>query len=435
MYSLVIRFALYSAVLICLSVLIGLTGCRKQQCDDSPPSIEILSPAIGSTFYYDNIISIRARITDNQRLKSIELEITDAQNNRFLTSETYTPTGNSYDIATDIQHNDRYLSSGTYFVRITASDGENEQIAFREIQLVEAPRRLERLFVIRTSGTTAAIDTLSNSALQPCLSFNNDYLFGGIDSRTQQLIASGSDPESFMSLAFPFFNPLPASFPATTDVLTSFHHDKVNHRFLWGTQSGTIWKTDATGTQLFSSEANGSVQVIGVCPSHLITITQSAGNNAYYVNAHRSDNGVLEIALPISWEVKAIIHLEAESQRVLLVGNQSGAAHFAWLNLATSAINEVFNFYETSPVSYACEAEQNDFVVIHEAGIARYNNLLDSYTLGNTVNATKVVFDDLENALWAVTPQTLYKMDANGQNILQTIAAPGLLDVWIKYNK
>ena len=417
-----------------VAIALSAVSCKKDRSDSLAPSIEINSPTIGSTYYYNSTISIEAVVTDDRQLKSVLVEITDAQNNRYLSPHLFSPIAKRFELNHTILCDDLYLSSGTYFVRITADDGENEQIAFREIQIMEAPRLIERIFAVRNNGFTASIDTLHDETLLPCINFQGDYRFGGIESRTRHLIASDTSPSSLLSVSLPYFENLSAAFPPSNDELTAFFHDRIGHRFLWGTHAGDIWSTATIGTQLFSSSiGNAPITCIAGSRDHIITI--SGESSSAYINALRMDNGVVETSIQVDWEVKGAVFLEAESNRVLLVGNQNGAAHFAWLNLATSAINEVFNFYESSLVLGVYECEGNDFFVVHESGIARYYNLLNNYTMNNSLIPDKLLYDDLENQLWAITPQILYRMEATGQSILQSIPASNVADLWIQYNK
>jgi len=434
MYSRVNHFSVYYAQLIGILLLTTAISCRKKACDEIAPTIQITTPTTGEVFYYQNTIPIEALITDDQRLESVTVEVTDAQNNRYLASQAFNTNDNRFELNHTIVHNDLYLSSGNYYVRITANDGENEQVAFREIQLIEAPRRIERIFTVSSQGSLTTIDTLHNESIMPCIDFNSAYRFGGVESRTRQLAVTGASPASLMVLDIPFFLNIPAPFPTSNDLITAFHHDQREHQFFWGMQSGDIWTTSTNGTQLFyASPVNSTLSIITSSPSHIIAISGSPSESTIHVL--RRNSGIEETSLLVDWEIKGAVYLTGESGRILLLGNQNGAAHFAWLNLTTSAINEVFNFYESSAVQSTYSCENNDFIVIHDAGIARYYNLLDNYTLSTSVHPNKVVYDDLENEVWAITPQALYRMDGAGQLTLQTIPATNLVDAWIQYNK
>ena len=408
-------------------------SCKKKNNDETYPTIQIVMPLEGRIYYFGDDISIEASIQDEKQLESIEVAITDRQGNKFLEQQTYSPTERTFDVSLIIRHNDLYLTGGTYYVRIRASDGENEQFAFREIQLVEAPRQIENLFIVRYTGGSCSVDSLSGSYFQPYFQFAHEYFGGGINARTNQLVICSSQPGDLQTFLYPEFEPINALFPPSNDVITAFHHDQQNRCFYWGTMSGAIWKTDLQGTRLFSSTNAGRITSIG---SGLQRVVVSSENvNQQFVSAIRADNGLVETTLTIDWHIKGILHLASESNRILLLGNQSNMSRFAWLNLSTSAINEVYNLYENSPVISVCDGAGNDFYVVHSTGIARYNNTMNSYSVSNFQQAEKLVYDEIGNSLWAVSEQTLTQLDAMGETVIQSFQVAGLKDFWIKYNK
>ena len=408
-------------------------GCGKKNNDESYPTIQIEMPVQGRIYYFGDDIPIQASIQDEKQLKSIEVAITDRQGNKFLEQQTYSPTERTFDVSLTIRHNDFYLTGGTYYVRVRASDGENEQFAFREIQLVEAPRQIENLFIVRDAGGSCSVDSLSGSSLHPYFQFAHEYFGGGINARTNQLVICSSQPSDLQTFLYPEFEPINALFPPSNDVITAFHHDQQNRCFYWGTISGAIWKTDMQGTRLFSSTNAGRITSIG---SGLQRVVVSSENvNQQFVSAIRADNGLVETTLTIDWHIKGIIHLDSENDRMLLLGNQSNMSRFAWLNLSTSAINEVYKLYETSPVISVCDGEGNDFYVVHSTGIARYINAMTSYSVSNFQQAEKLVYDEIGNSIWAVGDQTLTQLDASGETVIQSFQVAGLKDFWIKYNK
>ncbi len=437
MYSLVGRFCLslahspYARILALFLLL--LQACRNRDEDNQAPAIQVESPSVGSIFYYLNTINVRANVLDNKQIELITLEITDSENIRFLEPKEFYPSSNVFDINYTITHNNLYLPSGTYYVKITATDGENESMVFREIQLIEAPRVLERTFVARSLVGTTTIDTLHNNSLMQCIDYSQQYLYGGIDSRTQQLVVCSDEPSSLLSFSYPEFQPLSTSFPPTNETITAFFHDKKHQSFFWGTQQGNLWRTNASGTQLFTSTGNAPVRTIGAHSNYILAETEGITNN--YIHVIRNDNGIIETVLSFNWELKGIIELQSENNRVLLIGNENNASRFSWLNLNTGAFNEVFNFYDSSPVLSVCDGSGNDFYTVHANGLAHYSNVLDNYTINAALVPTKLVHDDLQHVLFAVNQDELLLLNETGQNILQTIATPGILDVWLKYNK
>ena len=414
-------------------IVIVVIGCRKKNNDESYPTIRIGMPIEGRIYYFGDDISIEASIQDETQLESIEVAITDSDGNKFLEPTTFSPNERTFDVSLTIRHNDLYLSGGTYYVRIRATDGENEQFAFREIQLVEAPRQIENLFIVRDTGGSCSVDSLSESSFLPFFQFAHEYYGGGINARTNPLVICSSQPGDLQTFLYPDFEPINALFPPSNDVITAFHHDQQNRCFYWGTMSGAIWKTDLQGTRLFSSTNAGKITSIGSGWQRVVVSSENV--NQQFVSAIRADNGIVETTLTIDWQIKGILHLASESNRILLLGNQSNTSRFAWLNLSTSAINEVYNFYESSPVISVCDGAGNDFYVVHSTGIARYINSMNSFSVSNFKQAEKLVYDEIGNSLWAVGEQTLTQLDAMGETVVQSYQIIGLKDFWIKYNK
>ena len=167
--------------------------------------------------------------------------------------------------------------------------------------------------------------------------------------------------------------------------------------------------------------------------NYILAETEGITNN--YIHVIRNDNGIIETVLSFNWELKGIIELESENNRVLIIGNENNASRFSWLNLNTGAFNEVFNFYDSSPVLSVCDGSGNDFYAVHANGLAHYSNVLDNYTINAAHVPTKLVYDDLQHVLFAVNQDQLQLLNETGLNTLQTIATPGIQDVWLKYNK
>ncbi|MFM7726444.1 MAG: hypothetical protein ACKO7B_07065, partial [Flavobacteriales bacterium] len=139
------RHTLFWAIAVAL--LIG--GCHKEKCDTNPPVIRFLEPTANSTFYYLETFAVKADVADDRILKKVLLEVNSASNQRYLQSQTMYPNTQQTSIQLPVVHDDLYLESGTYYIKITADDGENESIAFREIQLIAAPRTLDRVGIVR----------------------------------------------------------------------------------------------------------------------------------------------------------------------------------------------------------------------------------------------------------------------------------------------
>jgi hypothetical protein len=379
---------------------------------------------------------VQGVVTDETRLEYVTVDVINTSGSRVLQAYNFSPNDMRQEIDVTLSHDDLYLPSGTYNVKITATDGENTQMAFQEIQLVEAPRILERIFLIRAGNTTTAIDSLNNGAAVPWVSYEGVAAFGGIDSRNNQLVISNTEPSAMSSLRFPDLEPIIAPLPFEENPLTAFYHDMERNQFIWGNTNGQLMLTDLTGSRLFSYiYASNRIKLITATALHIIAISESTITGSNYIHVYPRSSGMPVIELPVNWEINGALPLRSDEHFIILGGNNTGEGHFAYLNLNTGAINENFNFYDQSSVESLCAGAGDDFYAIQSSGIVRYSNNFASYSVNNTIHPDKLIYDDLNNAVWAIEASGIHQFDE--VLITETAQFPisGVTDLWLKYNK
>jgi len=427
---------LYLLAITGLLMTVLFVSCRKEPRDTVPPVITITAPSGGQTFYYQNIISIQANVTDDSRLDDITVEITNTDNSRVLQSHNITPTSKEQSIQVSIVHDDLYLPSGDYTIKVKAFDGENTGYAFQEIRIVEAPRLLERIFIVHPNGASTSIDSLHNGTLIPWLNFDGDYAFGGIDSRNNQLVACSTNPAQLSSLTYPDLEMLQAAFPNGQNELTAFYHDRRAHQFIWGNSSGELFVTDRSGSRQFSNvDASDRITQITATNSVIIAISASTSSTTNYIDVYPRNSGMPQLTLSVDWDIVGAITLQSDEQFIILAGNNNGAGTFAYLNLNTGAINTNFNFYDTSSVSSVCAGDGDDFYAIQASGIVRYVNNFSSYATNNTHHPEKIIYDDLNHALWAIDASGIHQLNESITQETGQLTVSGARDLWLKYNK
>lgn len=441
MYSLQLEKSLYCGKLLkglmyALLCALIMLSCRKENRDTTPPIINLSSPTAGHIFYYQNTIPVSALVRDDTHLESVSVEITSTYNARVYAPHEFSPTHKDLQVDVSISHDDLYLPSGTYHIKITASDGENISYAFQEIQLIEAPRTLDRIFMVRPGAGTAEIDSLDGSTLMPWLNFNGNYTFGGIDSRNNLLVASSDDANELVSFTYPDLELVPSAIPNIQNELTAFYHDNNQHQFIWGNNIGQVFTTDQTGSRLFSFvNASGRIKCITTTNLHIIVISESSSGNANYIDVYPRSIGIPSLTLQVNWEITGAIPLQSDWHLITLGGNNNGQGHFAYLNLNTGVINENFNFYDQSSVSSIIAADGDDFYAIQSNGVVRYINNFSSFSLNDTQHPDKLIFDELNHALWTIDNVGIHQFNEALTNETASIPINGVSDLWLKYNK
>lgn len=407
-------------------------GCKKEKTDSENPVITIHAPSTGSVFNFTEDIFISATVSDNINLESIRIQITNSSNQSFLNQIEYTNAGTEKNIQTHITHNDLYLNSGTYYVKITAKDNDNESILFRQITLVEAPLELRRIYVVRSNGGATMMDTLGNGTVQAFSTLSHSYDFGEISSRYNLLLANYGDRMSVLEANST--NLMHTEFHNTSSVMSTFN-DEQGGSFYTGTNDGYIFKTDRYGaTSTFLYQPNQRILNMLVTENFVLADIQNMQQTIRTLQMFHKNSGAFVQSVNISFDLKELIYLGNENL-ILAVGNEAGEGVLKYYNRQTNFFNQVFTFYNDSEVFNAWQSSANRFIVSQADGLITYNYDLEVINSGLVLQPDKVVFEKLAGLLYAVKSEGIYVLNTNATQQLAYYPATNCKDLLLLYNK
>jgi hypothetical protein len=422
---------------ILLLIIIGFAGCKKEK-DTNAPSIHIHAPSEGAVYFYFNQISIGAHITDDKKIDRIEIEITDATNRRYLSANTVYPEGpvSEYELSTTIAHDDLYLESGIYFVRITVSDGENESTAYREIQLFEAPLQLLKTLAIRQNGSFVAADSLNGSTAWPW--FNSDhYDEGAYDSRTGELIVCENQIQRISVYDLSDQIPVPLnSFDVLSEATARTKSvDLPLREFYFGMSNGEIIRYSQTGFQLMANNIGETTRQLLITDQWIYSITSPLLFPAQSkINVWNKQTGSFVQSLPVGFEVMGLAVAGTEDE-IFIAGNSSSEAIFRKYFRTSNGINDVFSFYETTPILAFGRGDIHDFYAVHESGIAYYVNNMQSYQLNSALSGSQLIYEPFNSRVFLLASDGIHVMDESCSNEISFFAGSYWRDVLFIYNK
>jgi|GEM_PF-5814445 len=164
-------------------------SCRKPT-DESLPTVRINTPLAGQFFHVFDTIFVNVKITDDLDLNWLKIDVINEQNviatgaqviNNF---DTLTETVNQPIIIDNI-----HLETGTYYVRATVSDGTNENYAFQEINIFEAPlERLNILAVSNPTSTSTRVDSLTENGFMEVHQWNQKVNLSVVNSWHREVL-------------------------------------------------------------------------------------------------------------------------------------------------------------------------------------------------------------------------------------------------------
>lgn len=133
------------------------TSCKKpnkQQEDTQPPQVTIYSPLASAHYTMFDTIHVSAYITDETKLTSVSVTLTDMNHAVVQGSVTDNPAGKSYTLSLPYVLSEYHINSGTYILQISASDGSNLYSAYQTITVTESPTYISGFCVVLKNDPT-----------------------------------------------------------------------------------------------------------------------------------------------------------------------------------------------------------------------------------------------------------------------------------------
>ncbi|MFN0033017.1 MAG: hypothetical protein ACKVOR_12730 [Flavobacteriales bacterium] len=407
----------YTTLLLLVPIVMVLVASCKKNDDTSAPYINITGPSAGSTYSYLDVIGVSAHVSDNVNLQSIKVTVTNAAGQKFLQEINYANAGREKHIATTLVHNDQHLVTGTYYITITVSDGENEMTAFREITLYEGPTVLETTFVLTQSiSDFYSLNILDNSTITSQWVFSGEVSNVHINSRYDRLyhfeessklveIRQGNSGAYVGSQYFSTGTFGDVFFNCTAN-------DESSHKLYFSTDEYTIYSASTNGNFTIEITLPGGYTAnhMEITEDYLYAHCENITNTAHHIAQYLLSTGELmqSLDLPMSHEIMGLHAIDNE--HVLLAGNENSNSLFKIYNAATNATNGVFTLYNQFPCSGLWPALNGAFIVAHNNNLVRYNNDIEIEATSTAIGvATSVAVEKISGKVYSIISGDIYE--------------------------
>ncbi|NND77964.1 MAG: hypothetical protein HKN39_07250 [Flavobacteriales bacterium] len=145
-----------------MCVLVILTGCVKED-DVLPPVVVYDLPLENSVYAVPDTIQVRADISSEEMLESVDVRIVDHNYTPSSESILNQVSAMSYELNEFLIIDDIYLESGEFFVEIIARSQNETKRKYQPIQINEYPRLFEKLAVVQEDGGIQFIGGISDT--------------------------------------------------------------------------------------------------------------------------------------------------------------------------------------------------------------------------------------------------------------------------------
>lgn len=420
------RFSTFVHSIALGCTLLGFAAC-KDKTDKEPPRVTIQKPYENQTFQTLDTIWVEASITDNEQLEWVVIQLLDAQYKTLSISKTVNASGSSYHLATEFFIDGPELESGTYYIAVRASDGENIGSAYVAVGISAIPREVEGHFAVthengqtgiwqRGTGDGAyeLIHTQYDDFGGAALNYRKNIL--GVASRTDgpAVFYDTNEWESVLII------------PGVAGGLPYFTGMRYNpgtgRTFLWK-YDGDIMVFDDYVQQVNTFDVPDGytpVDVFDLGDRHYVVDEQIAGPN--YTLKTYSQAGLLLSSLNVNGRCK-------------MVSRKSNDELYLWIDGVDGAELKILNQYSLllgSPYSRpgtdlydVAEMSDGVFALLTSDGLLVYE-----YSSGNTIVVSMslnapgtIAYDDIAGQFHVVQNNSIHRVAYNG-NIVHTFTFP-----------
>ncbi len=423
--------------IVLIAMLVILSSCKKEE-DGEAPIVTILSPSENDIFNYGESIPIQVKVSDNEKIDRVIIEILDAQNAKFLSTVQLQGNSSSQTFDATIMQDDLYLESGSYYIRVKASDGRNDAFDFQDIQINAAAKTLNRIFLVKDSGNgQCSIDSLNSSGIFPATTYAHSADFSFADTKQNDLVIASNDEQTLGSYDLPLFY-LETSHDLDIDggeIMTAQAQDKNGWNNYLGFSDGDISVLTENGlyqNAVFAAN-DDPIQQLLITDQFIISYAESSNGVFRTLSNYLRSSGSLQNSISSNVVITGMIETD-DSNRLLLSVDDDGQP-LMYYNIATNAFNDVFTFMENSAANGIWKANGQNYYVAHSSGLTYYNTSTGSYQVYPIFGVKDVKYEPVTNRTFVVTSAGVSAYSENLSTLLFSHPVIDIKDLVFWYNK
>lgn len=423
--------------IVLIAILVILSSCKKDE-DGEAPTVTILSPSENDIFNYNESIPIQVKVSDNEKIDQVIIEILNTQNAKFLSTVQLQGNSSSQTFDATIMHDDLYLESGSYYIRVKASDGQNDAFDFQDIQLNAAVKTLNRIFLVKDSGNgQCSIDSLNSSGVFPATTFAHSADFCFADIKQNDLVIASNDEQTLGSYDLPLFY-LETSRDLDIDggeIMTTQAQDENGWNNYLGFNDGDIRVLTENGlyqNAVFAAN-DDPIQQLLITDQFIISYAESSDGVFRTLSNYLKSSGSLQNSISSNVVITGIIETDDSNRLLLSVDDDSQP--LMYYNIATNAFNDVFTFMENSAAYGIWKANGQNYYVAHATGLTYYNNSTGNYQVYPIFGVEEVKYEPVTNRTFVVTSTGVSVYSENLSTLLFSHSVIDIKDLVFWYNK
>lgn len=425
--------------LVLLSISIFFS-CKKD-VDERGPEITFNTPFENQTFNVNSYVTVNATVTDNVKISAVSVSLLDASQNFAHITVPASVASPSMTLNMHYLLDNIHLETGFYYIKISASDGENDSQKFQKIYLIAVPKALKQIYVVSNTGSSQTnLSTLDTafSAISPYHSFGGDYLASSVSSYYQQAYMCGNYTGNFTGHVLEFNSPkfTVAPFVSSNPYFTGYlYTDRDSYVAKY---DGTIKGYNYTGGIFYGANTLSGYYAQKMCfnDGYMIAEIKEVFTGTKKLVTY-FPTGIAEKNKALNQDV--VEFCEMDNANVFLFGNVAGQATIELFDRINNNIWSPYPFALASgSLLSALKIDSDTYLLGHSNGtIYKYQYSLSSITTYLTgYTAVKLKFDDVQNRLYVIEANKITSFNFPTLSMAHTITSTeNILDVHLLYNR
>lgn len=426
---------IYKNLSYLIIILFFVLSCRKK--DDIPPVISIDYPTVNSQFSTIDSILLKGKITDDLKIKSYSISIVNS--NMDIVSDVYSYSGEgskSINLSNDFYYSNIYLSSGQYYLLVSANDGTNITNNYTKIILQGISTVLNKVIVSTQNNQTTDICNIDSGNISVLFNVADEFQDVDVNSDYQQIMLLSKTGNLFSYDANSYKLDWQKS---NLNNYYSVYKSKINNfnRITYvGVNFGTLKSFNKNGEVINVYNLSDENQIPSVIYkfknkifTYFYTKNTQIGRIAYFY-----DTGNLNNYYTINLD-DIIGIFNYDDNKVIILGNIGNIAKAYTLNIDNNILDEIENFSSEKIISAVSDNDGNIYYSTANK-ILRYNiNDNASYVFVDNISNGKLFFESLNNIFYVCSSNNVLLYNENKTLINTYTANNEVLDIDFLYNK
>jgi len=417
-------------------IIFFLISCKKDE-DTNAPVISIFFPEEFSYYNIFDTVNIKAKIQDDNLVKSVDIVIVNINFQPVTENITYNFKLKEVDIETKISINDLTLYTGIFYVRIRANDGVNERNVYRAININGIPRKLDKIIIITQKQSLQYYIYSMDTVSQLINFYNGDFVSSAIDCNHSMLYVCGRVNSNLVAYNLNNNNIVWELPPDNNPPFSSFENLYFNNNILYVCRSNN----KITGYNYLQNIMYNSSMPLGYIPKNCIKFNEFIITDEKYYSSNIRKIGVYYSTGSLmkntshQYDVKHFF-VKDNDEIYLFANNENNKAVISIFNVDYSGFYSPYSLTD-STLKCALTVDNNNFLLAIANSIYRYQQSTNGlYLFLQGIDSKVMRFDDISQTLiFAEKNKLFYYQYPTGKKLGEYSFNENIIDIQLKYNK